>query len=87
MKTLNKVKELGYEINIINYKHAASGVRIKRKGYALIKNNKELFTIEPHTSLGDKWLLHSKVGLSYHKNINAVVKEIVNQININHESN
>lgn len=64
MKTINKLTQAGYEIKVLTFK--SQGIRIKRKGYAVLKDGIEVYTIEPKnypkgfTFSRDKWFLSYK---------------------------
>lgn len=85
MKTINKLTQYGYEIKVLTFKF--QGIRIKRKGYAVLKDGIEVFTIEPKNYpkdsvyYKDKWLLSYKgIGgacIGYYQNIYQVVNYIL----------
>lgn len=85
MKTINKLIESGYEVKPLNF--TFQGIRIKRKGYAVLKDGIEVFTIEPKNyPVGmsfskDKWFLSYKgidgVCSGYFQNITQVVNYIL----------
>lgn len=83
MKTIDKLTLAGYEVKTLNF--TFQGIRIKRKGYAILKDGIEIFTLEPknypkgYTFSKDKWFLSGIGGVcAYLQNINQVVKYILN---------
>jgi len=78
MTSLNKIINLGYTLTELRYTHAKAKSK-PMKGYAVIKDGKEVFTIEPRRNNAERWLLHSPNGLIYCKDIRRVYWEIVLQ--------
>lgn len=75
MKSLEK---LGYEVKVLTFNN--QGIKLSRKGYALMQDGKEIATLEPKyypkTSIyyKDKYLLSYKGTITFIKSINEAVK-------------
>lgn len=88
-KLLNNVFNLDEgktSLLIINFKHAASGQKLKRKGYEIKFINNEpfatnlYFTIEPvQYSNGDKWLVYGSF-VRYHLDVNTFYAKNLTQV-------
>jgi hypothetical protein len=96
MKAIDKLKaliieEFKPEVALIRFKHAASGQRIKRKGYAVWawtsdkSTHMKYLTIEPVDYFnGDKWLYYGSLtdivfgyhSVHYAKNIHEIIRKL-----------
>lgn len=85
MKTIDKLTLTGYEVKTLNF--TFQGIKIRRKGYAILKDGIEVFTLEPKNYPKDsiygkdKWFISYKgiggVCTGYFPNINQVVNYIL----------
>ena len=99
MKAIDRlIQDLGAKYyKPINFKHGATGFKLRRKGYAiyfdsvspLVTNIYERITIEPcEYSNGDKWIIYGPMirqyidGLMYAKNLSEARKKILTLIGI-----
>lgn len=85
MKSFNKLISLGFEIQPINY--TCQGIKIRRKGYAILKDGKEMVTLEPKyypkdsIYAKDKYLLKGEiVPFGYCTSLQDAVNKILKYI-------
>jgi len=81
MKTLQKFAEM-HNLEIVTIKYRNQGLRVTRKGYDLINENREIkLSLEPVSySNGDKWLVRE--GHTPHTHLKSVTKSFLESIDL-----